>query len=138
MNKFVKSGAKLSVLITWIFIATLFADGANLDDLFSDAVVIHSDEDSISQYAFGLVTPPPESALPIEHLPPQVPQKQDNPKKAPAAPGRIVFDQDSPSLAANTTISPDSISLFPQLTQQFYQSPSLGQSLNVLLCTLLI
>jgi hypothetical protein len=85
MNRFVTRKSHLFLFVAWAFAATLFADAANLDDIFSSNYVIHDDDD-----AWG---PPPP--IPVHDC--GSPQSQG---KTPPAPVRLILDQDSPSLAA--------------------------------------
>jgi hypothetical protein len=43
MFRFVKSGSVLFQFLSWLFVASLFCDGANLDDLFHGVSVLHDD-----------------------------------------------------------------------------------------------
>jgi hypothetical protein len=71
-------------LLTWAFLALMFADAANLDDIFLSSNVLHDDTDLVG--------------LPLHH---------DDSRAGAPQPGhrhqdsqRVIFDQDSPSLAA--------------------------------------
>jgi hypothetical protein len=85
MNRFVKKRSTPFLFLAWIFAATLFADAANIDDLFSSNYVIHDDDDAGS----------PPGTIPIHDCAPH--PSQDN---TPPSPIRVILDQDSPSLAA--------------------------------------
>jgi len=85
MNRFVAHRSRLYLIIAWTFAATLFADAANLDDLFASNYVVHDDEDAVA----------PPGAVPAPERTPPPPGT-----KAPAQPQHVILDQDSPSLAA--------------------------------------
>jgi len=85
MNRFVKRKSHLFLFVAWSFAATMFADAANLDDIFSSNYVIHDDDDAWA--------PPPP--IPVHDC--ASPQSQG---KTPPAPVRLILDQDSPSLPA--------------------------------------
>ncbi len=85
MNRFVKRRSVLFLFVAWAFAVMMFADAANLDDIFTSNYVIHDDDDAWA--------PPP----PIPSHDPVSPPSQG---KTTPAPVRIILDQDSPSLAA--------------------------------------
>ena len=139
MNRFAKSNSIIFVLLTWTFAWALFADGANLDDLIPGKVVLHDDEDMVSQQSMESAA----SALvcanvnphAIRHIPPNGgAQKQD-----PIPAGRVIVDQDSPSLAADhligkvfseESVTPEESAVVAHL--------ALAEELHLRLCTLLI
>ena len=90
MNRFVKRRSGLFLLVSWAFAATLFADAANLDDIFSSNYVIHDDDEA---WAPPGPIPSHDSATPRP------------PEKSPPSPVRLILDQDSPSLAAESDAS---------------------------------
>jgi hypothetical protein len=45
MNQFVKLRKRLFQVMGWCFVATLFCDGANFDDLISGSIVLHEDDE---------------------------------------------------------------------------------------------
>ena len=85
MNRFVKGRSHLFFFVAWAFAATLFADAANLDDIFSSNYVVHDDDDAWA----------PPGPIPTHDC--GTPHSQG---KTPPAPVRLILDQDSPSLAA--------------------------------------
>ena len=85
MNRFVAHRSRLYLVIAWAFAATLFADAANLDDLFASNYVVH-DDDAASA---------PPGSIPV---PDGIPAPAGT--KTPAQPLHVILDQDSPSLAA--------------------------------------
>jgi hypothetical protein len=87
MNRFVKHRSKLFLIVSWAFAATLFADAANLDDIFSSNYVIHDDDDA---------------CVPPGPIPTHDSATPQSPEKAPPSPVRLILDQDSPSLAADS------------------------------------
>ncbi len=106
---------KTSVLFrtaVWLFVAVVFADAANLDDLFSRSVVLHSDEEAIAQSssysadgdaAIHLRT----GALPLDFSI----HRLSTPRYNAAI---IILDQDSPSLEAEKTTSKEVCLTAPQ------------------------
>lgn len=85
MNRFVAHRSRFYLVIAWAFAATLFADAANLDDLFASNYVVH-DDDAASA---------PPGTIPVPDCTPH-----PGGTKAPAQPLHLILDQDSPSLAA--------------------------------------
>ena len=90
MNRFVKRRSRLFLIVSWAFAATLFADAANLDDIFSSNYVIHDDDAASAPYG---AIPSPDRSSP------------DSQGKFPPSPVRLILDQDSPSLAAESDAS---------------------------------
>jgi hypothetical protein len=90
MNRFVKSRSRLFLIVSWAFAATMFADAANLDDIFSSNYVVHDDD---------------EAWAPPGPIPSQDNATPPSPDKAPTSPVRLILDQDSPSLAAESDAS---------------------------------
>ncbi len=135
MNKFTKNKSQIFFAVCWLFIASLFADGANLGDLVPGTVVVHSDEDNDSQTDYDLLvsvsnnTPVPSHSLP-QHSQKQTPQ--------PTTALRIIYDQDSDSLAANPVLASESFVMLPPETQVCFESIKPTHSLYLLNCTLLI
>ena len=90
MNRFVKRRSRLFLIASWAIAATLFADAANLDDIFSSNYVIHDDDDVSA----------PSASIPFHDS-----ASRPLPEKAPPSPVRLILDQDSPSLAAESDAS---------------------------------
>ncbi len=100
----------------WIFAALTFADAANLDDLVSSSVILHSDEEATAGALRpaadpGITTNPGPLSVGV-HRPPA--HTHDS--------GVVILDQDSPSLEAETALSDEvflpappaeTVSLFP-------------------------
>ena len=80
MNRFVKRRSRLFLIVSWAFAATMFADAANLDDIFSSNYVIHDDDDASA----------PSASIPFHDS-----ASNPLPEKAPPSPVRIILDQDS-------------------------------------------
>ncbi len=139
MNKFVQKRTKLFLIATWTFIAALFADGSNLDDLFPGTLVIHSDEDNLSGCVFELETPSQGTTPSQSPSIPQIPQLPKGSKQVPIPTIRVIFDQDSPSLTGESLESDGSFSLlFPDEQQVVYHCPIFAESLYIKFCTFLI
>ena|GEM_PF-1998612 len=125
MNKFVDKRSRLYFLISWIFLVSLFADSANLDDLFSSNYVIHDDDEVCSDLP---------ASIPCDQSP-GVPQSQ----KAPEKKVLVVVDQDSPALASDPLGPPSTfVSLFLLDEQPCVTSFSSSDPIYLLHCTLLI
>jgi len=136
MNRFAQKNSKIFLAIIWLFLVTLFADGANLDDLLPGIVVVHSDEDNATQTESELLTAS-NASLPVHsHSLPRYPKEKKDPQ--PTAPIRIIYDQDSDSLAAApVSLAELSVPLLSE-TPIAYESAVSIQSLYLLNCTLLI
>jgi len=107
-----------------VFLASLFADSANLDDLFSSNYVLHDDDQVCSN----------ASCIPQDQCP-DVPQSSKVPEKN----VQIVIDQDSPGLASDPLGPPPAIvSLFVVDEQVATTGYSSSDPFYLLHCTLLI
>jgi len=136
MNKFVQSKSKLFLAFIWLFLASMFADGANLDDLLPGFIVVHSDEDNATQTESELLTPSTTKTPVHSHSLPQSPQKKED--SQPTTPLKIIYDQDSDSLAAApVSLAESFVPLSPQTLIE-YESTISVHSLYLLNCTLLI
>ncbi len=130
-----KSGIVIHIAI-WVIALATFADASNLDDLAGGTLVFHDDEDGIVQSYFGIGNStilPPQDGVPTPQLP------KSGPTHYPLPPFRVVYDQDSPSLAATSLIPPELDEATPAekpLVQ--YHSILSGEVLHLRLCTLLI
>jgi hypothetical protein len=110
-----------------------FADAANLDDLVADTVVIHDDQDADTQPA--LVT---ESAPQAANNAAANAHRHDS-RQTPVAPVHVVFDQDSPSLAADPTPLEALLAVAPTEEPATPQTSRIScESLYLRLCTLLL
>lgn len=98
MNRFVKSQSFVFQLAAWFFVATLFCDAANLDDLFTGSIVLHDDEEVIA----ANLACPVGSATQMYGAQGIVKGSSGIRESAPLSPAhvRLIIDQDSPSLAA--------------------------------------
>lgn len=136
VNTVSQTKSKIVLATLWLFIAALFADGANVDDLIPGTVVAHSDEDNASQANSQLLRAVPD-VLPIHsHSLPQPLPKQKTPQ--PKASLRIVYDQDSDSLAANSNLASEASTLFPHQEDFAICTRLHDEALHLKLCTLLI
>jgi hypothetical protein len=125
MNKFVQRGSRLFLLTMWVFLASFFADSANLDDLFASNYVLHDDDEVCADAPSSI--PQDQSA--------DVPQSS----KAPEKKIQVVIDQDSPALASDPLGPPPTIvSLFVLREQVTTASFSSSNPFYLLNCTLLI
>ena len=105
MNRFAKGSSILFMVLTWVFAGALFADGANLDDLFPSNLVIHDDEDVVSAAAMESTVWSASTSSSGTHSVRQDPVKGAASRQdRDSIPGRVVVDQDSPSLAAEHLI----------------------------------
>lgn len=98
MNRFVKSQSVLSYLVAWFFVAALFCDGANLDDLLPGCIVLHDDDEVASG---DRAASSDDAAFAFQELH-QSQRTCTARQSAPFCPARyrVILDQDSPSLAA--------------------------------------
>jgi len=129
MNHFVKSGSRLFLFVSWVFLGSLFADSANLDDLFASNYVIHDDEDVASD----LSQTAPASSQPSDHSGAQ--QSGSHPDQA----VRVIVDQDSPSLPADrdaSTLVGETPVVEPEVVA--YETTLAAEPLHIKLRTLLI
>ncbi|HTY09572.1 MAG TPA: hypothetical protein VMF88_00745 [Bacteroidota bacterium] len=136
MNRFISNKSLFFFAVSWLFIIALFADGANLDDLLPGTVVIHSDEDNDSQTDSDLLAQVSDNAPVHAQSLPQHQTKQEVPQPVP--PLRIVYDQDSDSLAANPVLASEAFVLLPPETQVSIESIIPTHSLYLRNCTFLI
>lgn len=136
MNKFTNNKSKIFFAVCWLFIVSLFADGANLDDLLPGTIVVHSDEDNDTQTDYDLlVSVSNDTPVHAQSLP-EYPHKQETPQ--PTTTLRIIYDQDSDSLAANPVLASESFVMLPPETPVCFESFKPPHSLYLLNCTLLI
>jgi hypothetical protein len=125
MNKFVQKRSGLFFLIAWVFVASFFADSANLDDLFSSNYVLHDDDEVCSNAPSSI----PQDQYPNAPQPSKVPEKRV----------LVVIDQDSPALASDPLGPPSTIvSLFVLDEQVTTASFSSSDPFYLLNCILLI
>ena len=91
MNKIAKYIKNTPVLLIWMWLFVFFADSANLDDFLNNITVIHTDDptDNVND-DYPEVTPVINSEKAYSTIPLDANLLQIN---------KIVFDQDSPSLA---------------------------------------
>ena len=136
MNRFAERKSVVFLVLIWAFLAALFADGANLDDLLPGTVVVHSDEDNATQTEAELLTALPSKAPVRSHSLPRLPQKKD--ENQPTPPLRIIYDQDSDSLAADPVSLAETFVPLPPESPVAYESATRTNSLYLLNCTLLI
>jgi hypothetical protein len=136
MNRFTSNKSIIFFAISWLFIAALFADGANLDDLIPGTVVVHSDEDNDTQTDYDLLVNVVNNTPVHSHSLPQHSPKQETPQ--PTTPVRIIYDQDSDSLAANPVLASESFVMLPPEAQVSIESIKPTHSLYLRNCTLLI
>ncbi|MFI5251357.1 MAG: hypothetical protein ACHQQQ_02900 [Bacteroidota bacterium] len=112
--------AKYFIFLTWVSIVVLFIDGANLTDIYSDSIAIHFDEctslsDSESPQdtntnSSGINYDPANQSLDDNHI----------------IFKHIIFDQDSPSLAASQLLNHESCDVFSNQKCVWYQDLNLG------------
>ena len=136
MNKFTKNKSKIFFAVCWLFIAAMFSDGANLDDLIPGTIVVHSDEDNDTQTDYDLLVNVHDNSPVRSQSLPQHPKKQETPQ--PTTTLRVIYDQDSDSLAAApVSLAESFVPLLPETLVE-YESTTSAHSLYLLNCTLLI
>jgi hypothetical protein len=124
MNRFAERRSTLFLILSWACAAALFADAANLDDIFSSNYVIHDDDDASA----------PPGTVPSHDSP--SPQK---PQRSLPFPFRVILDQDSPSLAADSDTATLIVQAMPSSKEnQTYESVICAGALHIRLRTLLI
>jgi hypothetical protein len=135
MNSFTQKKSLFFFLYTWLFIAALFADAANLDDLMPSTIVLHSDEDSVSLLSFGLSFNTPQNcpAMPFHS-----PKNRGTTHKVLVGGARIIYDQDSSSLAAGPMLASELITLFLRQKEIQPAIPQTTSLLHIRFSTLLI
>ncbi len=139
MNRFIAQRSALFVVVTVVFVAALFADGANLDDLCPGAIILHDDDEVAVPANFGLDAQPGPGAAHRHSAFPSPHSRHGDSKSSPAAPVRVVVDQDSPSLQAEwrlgmTSEPGDAAGCVPAA----YHAPPAPGALHLRFCTLLI
>ncbi len=123
------------LLAAWFLMAALFADGVNLDDLVPGTFVIHDSDDTV-QSVFFTVSQERHSSQNDSFHAKQVARAS---AKASGRSFRIVFDEDSPSEAADP-LGSDFVAIAPVCDDQpvtVTGGTSTGL-LHLLHCTLLI
>ncbi len=139
MNRFVSRKSILVLVLAWVVTLTLFADGANLDDLCSGTIVLH-DDDEVGAAADMNSAAQVDQGIPPNHapLPPSHDAKNDS-HQVPAAPIRVIVDQDSPFLEAESRLG----TLFESFDATntnivVHQNPQGREALHLQFCSLLI
>jgi hypothetical protein len=139
MNRFVSHKSALFLVVAWVVALTLFADGANLDDLASGTVVLHDDDQVTQSQVPDLAASMDRWSSDQSNPHSQVPVKSGQPLRFPASPVRVIVDQDSPSLAAEWRLG----TIFESLgTAEFLisvrRTPPAHNTLYLQYCTLLL
>jgi len=120
-------------LVIWLFTAVTIADAANLDDLLADTVVLHDDQDTESQPALVADNTPKTGNNAATNSP------RHESRQAPVAPVCVVYDQDSPSLAADPAPLEALVAVAPTEEPAAPQTSRIScESLHVRLCSLLL
>ena len=136
MGLFSCRNSRIPLLFAWLFVVAFLADSANLDDLIPGTIVLHSDEDNSLQSDSGLLEniplnePVQSHALPARHS-----AKNERQAKGPV---RIIYDQDSDSLAAQPTLPSESCVVLPSEIRVCVESAQTIRTLYLLHCSLLI
>jgi hypothetical protein len=126
MNRFVQRRSCLFLVVMWMFVTTVFADAANIDDIFCPTV-LHDD----GEVTEGAAPPPTHMGT---H--PPLLSRFDA-----LTPGllRVIIDQDSPSLPVDVDVLALVSQILPGNDQQAsYASPFASGTLHIKLHTLLI
>ena len=123
-------------LFAALFVAAFLADSANLDDLIPGTIVVHSDDDNAVETDSNLLENAPlcqpvqSHALPLQH--------SANEERRAKSPVRIIYDQDSGSLAARQTATSESpIALLSEIQSRIHSAHAV-QTLYLLHCSFLI
>ena len=120
----------------WMFAVTLFADASNFDDLFSDSVILHSDEEATAQTSMDQDVLSGAIGCPGGTLPAQL--SLHGPATLHPHSGLVILDQDSPSLAAERTMSEEVSFIVPQQEAVLYHCTPVAESLYLKFRVLLI
>jgi len=99
MNRFVGSHTLFSEVMGWFFVACLFCDAANLDDLLSRSVVLHDDDEVYASDLDGCEGT--NSSMCWEQQRSIGTSAVAQPPPVSRTTVRIIIDQDSPSLPAD-------------------------------------
>ncbi len=123
----------LALGVIWLFLGAFLIDAANLDDLVPGNVVLHpdSDEESCDQPPVAY-TPAAGQARTLSHDINRVGQS------TPMHHVRLVIDQDSPSLAAESLVPSLPIDRIAEDTHRTCESFRPTSSLYLLNCSLLM
>jgi hypothetical protein len=139
IRSFSKPSPFILRLLFWVFMAATAVDAANLDDLIPGVMVLHDDEDGLTGGGLSTaLTNEDQSPTPLLPAVPHHNDRHQN-RKTPSAPLRVIFDQDSPSLAADVDrVAFESIILTPHDPLPSERIPVACEALHLRLCTLLI
>jgi hypothetical protein len=135
LNKFAQKGSWLFLAMSWLFVVALFIDGANVTDIFSETSTVHFDDGSFD-FSNG-TDMPMVGALTCANAG-QLTSGVEVGTTLPSTIRHLVFDQDSPSLAATDVVTLASIGVFPKDEKIVYETLCYSSSLYLRHCTLLI
>ncbi len=123
-------------LAAWFLMAALFADGVNLDDLLPGTFVIHDSDDAVQSV---LVSPRSPDRHASQPSPFQTRHLSQAAKSSSSRSVRIVFDEDSPSEAADP-LGSGVVAITPVFDDQPVNPSEIAAAgpLHLLNCTLLI
>ena len=136
MNKFAKSNSKLFITFTLVCIFALFADGANITDLFPGTTTVHFDSGDGSQIVDQVIAASVSQDQIAEFSSTTHNGVSSLPKDITTK--RAILDEDSPSLAAISVSSSESFIISPQEEKWTYHTIYLSETLYLQHCTLLI
>jgi len=130
MRRFFSYQSAVSRVLTWVFLACLVGDAANLCDLIPDNIVLHDDDE---MYVDVQPSVQPEVGSTQECSPHLVFSAV-----SPPVVRHYIYDQDSPSFAASTSFEGRTSSIVPAVKNIHYETPISFRTLHLLLCTLQI
>ena len=131
MNRFYRKTSKYSIVFVWVFIAAFLMDGANITDIYSDCETIHFEESANTADVYVAVnTSTPHAIKPSAG--------KGYSHSGPLVLKHIVFDQDSPSLAARPICAEETSIFFSSSEQVLHREVHPASSLYLRNCTLLI
>ena len=119
MNKFANKRSRWFLLTVWVFVLALFSDGANLTDLIPGITTVHFEEgdgsfDYFPEHAsLDLLTPLYSASL--------LSRSNSFTRHTVSPPRHVILDQDSPSLAATSGLTSETLS---GCTREERQSPT--------------
>ncbi len=135
MTHFVHKRSAGFLLAAWLLMAALFADGVNLDDLVPGTFVIHDSDDTVQSVFFTLS----QARHSHQNHPFHAKQVARASKTSSGRSFRIVFDEDSPSEAADP-LGSGFVAIAPVFDDQpvGVETKAEPGPLHLLFCTLLI
>jgi hypothetical protein len=132
MNRFVASGSRLFLLVSWFIAIAFINDAANLTDIFPDTATLHFDEGDGVPVLVQIDGVNASGVQVAHHL-----ARSTNFQHLPnGALKHVILDEDSPSIAAVSLYTEYASFLIPTEEAPVYQSHSSNSTLYLQNCTL--